>query len=87
MPPRDGQVALVIGARSGIGLATALRLAADGAAVGCLGLGEEALAPVAEEIRAAGGLAIPLAADVTDRAAVEAVAPSASPNGGTVFPG
>jgi NAD(P)-dependent dehydrogenase (short-subunit alcohol dehydrogenase family) len=44
----------VIGAGPGIGRATALRLAADGAAVGCLGLGKDALARVAEEIRAAG---------------------------------
>ena len=58
------------GAGSGIGRATALRLAADGAAVGCLGLGEGALASVAEEIRAHGGRAIPVVADVTDRAAV-----------------
>ena len=63
---------MVTGAGSGIGRATALRLAGDGAAVGCLGLDEEALAATAEGIRAAGGRAIPVLADVTDRAAVEA---------------
>ena len=63
---------MVTGAGSGIGRATALRLAGDGAAVGCLGLDEEALTATAEAIRAAGGRAIPVLADVTDRAAVEA---------------
>lgn len=71
MPALDGRVALVTGAGSGIGRATAIRLAADGAAVGCLDLGEEPLAAVAEQIRAAGGVAVPLVADVTDRPAVD----------------
>lgn len=60
------------GAGSGIGRATALRLAADGAAVGCIGLGADALAAVAAEVRARGGRAVAAVADVTDRAAVEA---------------
>lgn len=59
------------GAGSGIGRATAVRLAADGAAVGCLGLGAEALERVASEIRSGGGRAVAVEADVTDRDAVE----------------
>jgi 3-oxoacyl-[acyl-carrier protein] reductase len=72
MLPLDGRVALVTGAGSGIGRATALRLAADGAAVGCLGLDEGALVEVASAITRSGGRALPAAADVTDRPAVEA---------------
>ena len=45
-----GQVALVTGAASGIGRATARRLAAEGAAVACLDVAEDAIEAVAGEI-------------------------------------
>jgi NAD(P)-dependent dehydrogenase (short-subunit alcohol dehydrogenase family) len=62
----QGRVALVTGAGSGIGKAAALRLAREGAAVGALSHTEEEVRRTADEIRAAGGKAIPLVADVGD---------------------
>src|SRR5580700_7891177 len=76
-----GHVAIVTGAGSGIGRATARRLAAEGAAVACLDLAEEAIKAVAAEINEeaadAGGRAVALRCDVTDETAVaDAVAQS-----------
>lgn len=69
MPPRT---ALVTGAARGIGAAVARRLAADGFAVGVLDLTAEACADVVSEIRASGGRALALGADVSDEGAVTA---------------
>ena len=67
-----GRVALVTGAASGIGRATALRLAADGAAVSCLDRDADGAAAVAGEIIARGGRAVVSVADVSDPVAVAA---------------
>jgi NADP-dependent 3-hydroxy acid dehydrogenase YdfG len=68
-----GRVAVVTGATSGIGRATARRLAADGAAVAVVGRREELLRQLVDEL---GDNALPVAADVSDRAAVERAAAS-----------
>lgn len=66
----NGRVALVTGGSSGIGRAAALRLAREGWAVGVLAHGADTVAAVAEEIRAAGGRALPLVADVASAEAM-----------------
>lgn len=61
----EGKVALVTGAASGIGLASALRFAAEGARVACVDLDGEGAAAAADAVVAAGGEAIAVVADVS----------------------
>ncbi len=61
-----GQVALITGAGSGIGKGAALRLASEGACIGALGRTKSQLMEVVDQIKGAGGSAIPLVADVSN---------------------
>ncbi|MDQ3256527.1 MAG: glucose 1-dehydrogenase [Acidobacteriota bacterium] len=60
-----GKVALVTGATSGIGRATALRFAEAGARLALVGRNREALTDVANEIKSRGGESLAIIADVT----------------------
>jgi len=60
----EGKVALITGGNSGIGSATAIRLAGEGAAVAITGRNRERGEQVVEEITAAGGDAIFIQSDV-----------------------
>lgn len=67
----EGRVALITGAAQGIGAAVAARLAAGGAAVAVADVNADAAATTARSIVDAGGRAIGVSCDVTDRAAVQ----------------
>ncbi|SHJ81878.1 3-oxoacyl-[acyl-carrier protein] reductase [Hymenobacter daecheongensis DSM 21074] len=72
MESLTGKIALVTGAGKGIGRAVAIALAHEGVHVGLLARTESQLQSVAKEIEALGGKTAVAAADVADRAAVEA---------------
>src|SRR3954467_2786754 len=63
----NGTVALVTGASSGIGDATARRLAEHGASVVVVARRKDRLDTLVSEIEAAGGTALAIEADITDR--------------------
>jgi 3-oxoacyl-[acyl-carrier protein] reductase len=67
------RVAIVTGAARGIGAATAIQFAREGASVAVLDLDEQACAEVVDRITASGGTAVAFGCDVADEAQVDAV--------------
>jgi len=67
----SGRVALVTGASSGIGKATASALAGEGARVGLVARRLDRLEVLARRLREGGGEVLPIQADVTDEAQVD----------------
>jgi 2-hydroxycyclohexanecarboxyl-CoA dehydrogenase len=63
---------LVTGAGAGMGEAISFRLAREGMAVGVLDINADSVERVAQAINSAGGQALPVVADVSDRDQVEA---------------
>ena len=73
----DGRPAIVTGAGAGIGRATALALAREGAAVLCADIDEATAASVASEITTEGGNAAACRCDVSDSASAKAAVDAA----------
>jgi NAD(P)-dependent dehydrogenase (short-subunit alcohol dehydrogenase family) len=78
----EGKVALVTGATNGIGRATAVRLAAEGALVGVNQRPTGDPSETLRLVREAGGEAFPVVADMRDPAAVTAMVHEVAERGG-----
>jgi NADP-dependent 3-hydroxy acid dehydrogenase YdfG len=77
LKPLEEQVIVITGASSGIGLATAVLAAERGARLVLAARSGETLDELVQNISAAGGQAIAVPADVTDRGQLEALAQAA----------
>ena len=66
----NGKTIVITGAASGIGRATALIFAREGANVVCADINEDGVEETAEKVNKIGGQALALTIDVTKRAAV-----------------
>jgi NAD(P)-dependent dehydrogenase (short-subunit alcohol dehydrogenase family) len=68
----SGKAVIVTGAASGIGRATAIRMAEEGGSVACLDVSTEAVREVAKEIESGGAKAVAIACDVSQQDQVRA---------------
>ena len=80
----EGKVVVITGASSGLGAATARLLASQGASVVLGARRAERLESLAKELEAAGGKALAVMTDVTDRAQVQHLVDAAVENFGRV---
>ena len=80
----DGKVAIVTGSTSGMGKATAIRFAKEGAKVLVTGRNEKRAQAVVDEIKAAGGEASYVLADTTDLSSAQKIFDAVMDTYGTV---
>jgi acetoacetyl-CoA reductase/3-oxoacyl-[acyl-carrier protein] reductase len=80
----SGRVALVTGGANGIGRASAIKFAQQGAKVAILDIEEDPLNETAEMIRSAGGTALTVVTNMRDREAVKAAVEKAAADLGPI---
>jgi len=74
MSSKNPEIVVITGASAGVGRATVLAFAEQGAHIGLIARNREALENVRQEVEALGGRALALPTDVADQEAVEAAA-------------